>query len=77
MKGEFRLGQAQLRGELTDTALTAAEGLNHLQADRVRQGPEQGPGVIGREGFSLRKGSRGWGNDNAHVTCNTQPINCS
>ena len=32
---ELRLGQVQLLGEVADAALTVAEGLDHLQADRI------------------------------------------
>ena len=46
MKREFRLGQIQVAGEVTDAALAAGQGLYHLQADRLGQGAQQPLGLI-------------------------------
>ena len=65
MEGELRLGQAQIGGEIADAALAAAQRLNHLQAQGLGEGLEQGSGLIGLDG---RTGNSPW---ISHVIGNT------
>jgi len=46
MKGELRLGQIQIAGEVTDAALAVLQGLHHLKADRLGQGAQEPLGLI-------------------------------
>ena len=71
MKRELRLGQIQIGGEIADAALTAAQRLNHLQAEGFGEGPEERPGLLGLEG---RAGNSTW---IGHVISNTSQINSS
>ena len=41
MKRQPRLGQIQIRGEITDAAFTVLQGLHDLKADRLGQGAQQ------------------------------------
>ena len=71
MKRELRLGQIQIGGEIADAALTAAQRLNHLQAEGFGKGPEERPGLLGLEGWA---GNSTW---IGHVISNTSLINIS
>ncbi len=77
MEGELRLGQAQVAGEFAHAAFPAAEGLDHLQADRFGQGLEQRPGLIRRERLGLWGHGGGGSGGRAHVIHNTRSINSS
>jgi hypothetical protein len=46
MKREFRLGQIQVAGEVTDAAFAVLQGVHHLQADRFGQGAQQRLGLV-------------------------------
>lgn len=50
VKRKLRLGQAQVGDQITDAALSAGQGLDHLQAQRISEGLEQGAGLVGVEG---------------------------
>ena len=63
MEGQLRLGQPKLGRELTDTALATAQGLNHLDADRIGQGLEQLAGLASRQGQGMRGGGDGHGSE--------------
>jgi len=71
MKRELRLGQIQICGEIADAALTAAQRLNHLQAEGFGEGSEERPGLLGLEGWA---GNSTW---IGHVIGNTSQINSS
>ena len=49
MERQFRLGQIQIAGEVTDAALTVLKGLHHLQPNRLGQGAEQLLSLIGSQ----------------------------
>ena len=46
MERQLRLPQVQLAGQIADTALAAGQGLDHLEAQGIGQGLEQGPGLL-------------------------------
>jgi len=46
VKRQLGLGQAQLIGELADAPFSLAQGLDHLQPDRIGQSLEQRTGLI-------------------------------
>ena len=50
MEGELRLGQLQVAGEIAHAALTARQGLHHLQAHRIGEGLQQLARLISLEG---------------------------
>ena len=50
MKGELRLGQIQIAGEIADAALTARQGFHHLQTHRIGEGLQQLARLVGLEG---------------------------
>jgi hypothetical protein len=47
MERELGLGQAQLTGELTNTALTNPQGFKHLEPEGICHGLKQGPSLDG------------------------------
>ena len=77
MKRELRLRQAKRLGELAHAALPTGESLNHLQADRLGQGPEQSPGVVCRERLRISGHRQRGGENSTHVIGNTRFINPS
>ena len=49
MERQPRLGQAELAGEVADTALAPAQGLHHRQANRISKGLEQKACLLGQQ----------------------------
>ena len=50
VKGELRLGEVEISGEITDAAFALSQRMDHVQADGVGQRFEQLPGLLGIEG---------------------------
>lgn len=64
---QLRLAQPQLGGKVADAAFVASQGLDHLEAQGVGKGLEQGPGSLG---FDLGRC------DDVHGRGNTLSIKC-
>ena len=50
MKGEFRLGEVEISGEITHAAFSLCQRVDHLEADGVGQRFEHLPGLLGIQG---------------------------
>ena len=50
VKGELRLGEVEISGEITDAAFTLSQRMDYVQADGVGKRFEQLPGLFGIQG---------------------------
>ena len=62
VKGELGLGEVEIFGQITHAAFSIRQSMNHLKANRVGQGLEHWPGLVGAEGVLN------------HRSCFPQPI---
>ena len=57
MKGELRLGEVEITGEVADAAFALRQCMNHVEADGVGQCFEQLPRLLDIEGVLDHKSS--------------------
>ena len=57
VKREFRLGEVEITGEITDAPFALGQRMDHVEADRVGQRLKQLPGLLDIEGVLDHKSS--------------------
>jgi len=57
VEGEFRLGEVEITGEITDASFALRQRMDHVEADRVGQCFEQLPRLLAVEGVLDHKSS--------------------